>query len=64
LTWPSNATSCWTRFRRRRTPGSARFFNDDRPTVGNGLRRQHYFGAAPRMSDLEHGKAELEARLN
>src|SRR5258707_7168783 len=30
---PSNATSCLTRFRRRRTPGSARFFSDDRPTV-------------------------------
>ena len=30
--WPSNATSCLTRFRRRRTPGSARFFSDDRPT--------------------------------
>ncbi len=30
---PSNTTSCLTRFRRRRTPGSARFFSDDRPTV-------------------------------
>jgi predicted dehydrogenase len=28
--WPSNATSCLTRFRRRRTPGSAKFFSDDR----------------------------------
>jgi predicted dehydrogenase len=33
LMWPSNATSCLTRFRRRRTPGSARFFSDDRPTA-------------------------------
>jgi Oxidoreductase family, NAD-binding Rossmann fold len=31
--WPSNATSCLTRFRRRRTPGSARFSSDDRPTA-------------------------------
>jgi predicted dehydrogenase len=29
----SNATSCLTRFRRRRTPGSARFFSDDPPTA-------------------------------
>jgi len=26
--WPSNATSCLMRFRRRRTPESARFFSD------------------------------------
>ena len=28
--WPSNVTSWLTRFRRRRTPASARFFSDDR----------------------------------
>jgi hypothetical protein len=28
--WPSNATSCLTRFRRRRTPGAARFFSVSR----------------------------------
>src|SRR5216683_878796 len=30
LMWPSNATTCLTRFRRRRTPGFARFVSDDR----------------------------------
>jgi hypothetical protein len=33
LMWPSNATSCLTPFRRRRTPVSARVFSDDRPTA-------------------------------
>jgi len=33
LMWPSNATSCLTRFRRRLTLGSARFFSDYPPTA-------------------------------
>jgi hypothetical protein len=44
LMWPSSATSCLTRFRRRRTPGSARLFSDDPPNVANGLRGYHCFG--------------------
>ena len=37
--WPSNATSWLTRFRRRRTPGSARFFSDTETKSGHSAGR-------------------------
>jgi hypothetical protein len=55
---PSNATSCLTRFRRRRTPGSARFFSDDRPTV----RRRCRSLGEPAV-DLREPRAGLHRRV-
>ena len=39
---------CWDVIQKASDTGSVRCFNDDRPTVGNGRRGHHYFGAASR----------------